>query len=200
MALVFLWVYDWREEKKTMNTNETLIMCREKYGEILDRQGKFAAIRPSILAGIMMRESACGTSSFLDRPGPEGRGDLEIVPGHSPIKIYHGHGLFQIDDRWHRDFIASGKWQDPELITAYVCSLLNSNFNMIRKYTANQDSEDFDLTAAMAASFNCGAGGVLGVIGRNEDIDSRTTGKNYSREVFRFAKIYRELKRERSNL
>jgi hypothetical protein len=178
-----------------MTEKEILNMCREKYGEILDRQGKFAAIRPSILAGIMMRESACGTSSFLDRPGPEGCGDLEIVPGNLPIKIYHGHGLFQIDDRWHQNFIRSGEWKDPERITAYACNLLNSNFNMIRRSMANNDSGDYNLERATVASFNCGAGGMLMVIGRNEDIDSRTTGKNYSREVLRFAKIYRELKR-----
>jgi hypothetical protein len=182
-----------------MNTNETLNMCREKYGEILERQGEFAAIRPSILAGIMMRESACGTSSLLDIPGPEGRGDWEVVRDSNEnviSRVPHGYGLFQIDDRWHREFILSGKWKDPEQSTGYVRNLLNSNLSIIRRYTANQDYEDFDLERGVVASFNCGAGGVIRTLAKGEDIDSRTTGKNYSREVFRYAKIYRELKRE----
>lgn len=58
--------------------------------------------------GILDRETRGGTDTGLDRPGPSGRGDGG-----------HGHGLWQLDDRYHGEFLKKrlpdGRfaWEDP---------------------------------------------------------------------------------------
>jgi hypothetical protein len=68
--------------------------------------GRMHAIDPFLLAAVCLRESGGGV--FLSTGGPDGTGDAG-----------HGHGLMQIDDRAHGDWLkeleadGSPKWADP---------------------------------------------------------------------------------------
>jgi Transglycosylase SLT domain len=130
-----------------------------------------------ILFGIGSRETAWGTSRFLDEPGPGGRGDGG-----------HGRGLMQIDDRWHKPFIASGMWADAFANIEYATGLLASNFKYFRKRGLVDDA----LIAASIAAYNAGAGSVGRAVRKGDDPDSVTTGRDYAADVARRSEWYRE--------
>lgn len=74
------------------------------YAPIMLRVAREEGVDPNLIFALGDRETLWGTSKFLDKPGPEGRGDGG-----------HGYGLMQIDDRdaSNTAFIASGAWRNP---------------------------------------------------------------------------------------
>ena len=169
-----------------MTDLETLEMIREKYGAFLRASAGRHMHREEVLAGIMMRETRGGTSTLLDVPGPAGRGDRD------KNGIYHGHGLCQIDDRWHKEFIASGKWSDPAENIDYGAGVLQSARITLsvwsQRYGFPMDAAE--LERASVAAYNCGAGNVMKAIRAGADVDSRTAHGTYSRSVLDYAVIY----------
>lgn len=128
-----------------------------------------------------MRETWGGESKWLDVPGPGGRGD------HG-----HGHGLMQIDDRSFLEFCKSENWKDPAKNIEFGAHVLAQK----RVYLSQKKSVtgmDFDLERASIAAYNCGEGNVWKSIKAGEPIDSRTTGKDYSKAVLEYAEAYRDL-------
>lgn len=140
-----------------------------------------------LLAPICQRETDGGESKYLDVRGPSGRGDQG-----------HGHGLMQIDDRFHASFIAAigpdgvPLWKKPEWNILYAAEILAGNF----LYFAGSE-------AAAVAAYNGSAkkihdalisAGVL-IPAANEACfeiaDSFTTGKDYSRWVLAKRDLYR---------
>jgi hypothetical protein len=89
-----------------MSETEILQHIRTAYGAIIDAAAGRHRLRSEVMAGIIMCETLGGLSPFLDRRGPEGRGDRDRE-GH-----YHGHGLCQIDDRSFPQFCAGPDWKD----------------------------------------------------------------------------------------
>jgi hypothetical protein len=73
-------------------------------------------VDPLVLAAILERESRGGEA--LDPPGPAGLGDGG-----------HGHGLMQIDDRWHVPFIATGLWAEPAFALLYGARILRQGLD-----------------------------------------------------------------------
>jgi hypothetical protein len=128
-----------------------------------------------ILLGVGSRETAWGTSRFLDQRGPGGRGD------HG-----HGHGLMQIDDRSHGLYINSGMWADAASNIAYGASVLLQSYAYLRR----KDVVDPVLTRAALAGYNAGPGRVLQAISKGRDCDDITTGRDYGRDVLRRAEWY----------
>ena len=165
-----------------MTDLETLEMIRLTYGSFLRASAGRHMHREEVLAGIMMRETRGGTSTLLDIPGPAGKGD------HG-----HGHGLMQIDDRWHKEFIASGKWFDPAENIEYGAGVLQSARITLsvwsQRYGFPMDAAE--LERASVAAYNCGAGGVMKSIRAGADVDSRTAHGDYSRSVMDYAITYR---------
>lgn len=162
---------------------ETLKMARDLYGEFIRESAARHGHRPEVIAGIMMRETECGTSPFLDKPGPEGRGDSG-----------HGHGLMQLDDR-DRDnlsFINSGAWKDPKKNIDFGCLKLRQKRLSLKIWFPGLEQED--LERASIAAYNCGQGNVAKSIREGKDFDYRTAHKNYSVNVLLFAQAYKELK------
>lgn len=172
----------------------TLKMIRGTYGAILISVAAQFQHRPEVLAGIMMRESAGGTSPELDTPGPKGRGDLEmkVLPDGTKAKIYHGHGLFQIDDRTFPDFCTGDDWKDPAKNAAKAAADLRDQRTQVCS-----ECSTFKVTATGAqieqmsiAGFNCGADRAVHALRHGEDIDKYTAGGDYSAAVLAFASVY----------
>jgi hypothetical protein len=102
----------------------------------------------------------------------------------------HGRGLFQIDDRSHKDFLgrvgAAGAGKKPPIPKAadHAGSLLASNISFgASKGVAAAGRLKFGLSA-----YNAGAGGALKGLQEHGDPDARTTGGDYGASVLaRFA-------------
>lgn len=126
---------------------------------------RYPWLNASILAAIGSRESGWGR--FLDA---EGKGDFG-----------NGHGIMQIDKRYHAEFINSGKWRDPGANIDYAVN------NVLAKYydTLARDGrlKGFDLLRGAIAAYNTGPGGVLDALDNGLDVDAYTTGKDYSWDV-----------------
>lgn len=131
---------------------------------------------PALLAAICDRETLGGTAKGYTPKGPAGRGDGG-----------HGHGLMQIDDRYHAKFIATGNWSRADANILYAAELLASN---IRRF---HDADPPGAVFCAVAAYNCGCTRVERVLRTyrevpggpsiEEAIDARTTGGNYARDV-----------------
>jgi hypothetical protein len=130
--------------------------------------------RTTIL-GIGSRESAWGTSRLLDIAGPGGRGD------HG-----HGHGLMQIDDRWHATYIETGAWSDAASNIAYGVSVLLDCWRYLRR----KEIRDPVLLRAAIAAYNAGPYRVYQALLRGDDPDRPTTGGDYSKDVLARGRWY----------
>jgi hypothetical protein len=155
-----------------------------------DRLGQYAPellaahlayqVDPLLLAAIMDRETLGGTSKFLDKLGPGGRGDKG-----------HGHGLMQIDDRSHPGFLGAKfmngavLWADPAFNILYAAKLLGHYIRLFKDEVAG------------VASYNAGPGNVRKALARPvgagqtwsterriDRVDSVTAGHDYVRDVF----------------
>jgi Putative peptidoglycan binding domain/Transglycosylase SLT domain len=106
----------------------------------------------------------------------------------------HGRGLFQIDDRSHRSFLASqgaaragGKPPVPEA-ARYAARILRDN----RAFGERKGVRKSDLMKFSVSAYNAGAGGALKGYEAG-DSDLRTTGGDYSRSVLGRHALFREL-------
>jgi len=100
-------------------------------------------VDPLLLAAICQQESAFGTSSLLSQPGPAGTGDGG-----------HGHGLMQIDDRWHADWLGANDWTDPATNIDGGASIFAGD--IVQAEALNLGSDDLTLMAALSA-YNTGS-------------------------------------------
>jgi hypothetical protein len=122
------------------------------------------------------------------------RGDYNQRKGENE-KSYHGFGYTQIDIGSFPEFVKSGKWKDPLECYRMSISVLEGK----RKYLfASGRFKEKDFTQemvhrAITAAYNCGEGNVSKVLREGRDVDLRTHQHNYSKEVWRFRGIYREL-------
>ncbi len=106
----------------------------------------------------------------------------------------HGRGLFQIDDRSHRDFLArsgaagAGGKPPVQVAARYAADLLRWNWDFgERSGVPERDRLHFALSA-----YNAGGGGALAGY-REGDSDKRTTGGDYGRSVLARWAVYQEL-------
>jgi|PlaIllAssembly_1097288.scaffolds.fasta_scaffold1158821_1 hypothetical protein len=163
-----------------MTLEENLTFIKNTYHEmILDATYVWGG-RPEVIAGIMMRETNGGLSPLLDVQGPAGRGDGG-----------HGHGLMQIDDRWHSAFTSSDRWSNPKeniKYGAYVLRVKTQFFEKRQLLLTDITHEQLGI-----ASYNAGESRVLKAFQRGDDPDIVTTHGNYSRMVLQYAEIYRNL-------
>lgn len=120
------------------------------------------------------------------------RGDFTQRPNDKE-KIYHGFSFWQIDIASFPDFITSGKWKDPLQACLKAIDILESKRKYLMAHVADLSGEA--LERATTAAYNCGEGNVTKVLTAEpaQDVDSRTTQKNYSEQVFQFREIYRSL-------
>jgi len=131
---------------------------------------------PAMVAAVIGRES--GGGRLLGKWGnPPDTGD------HG-----HGRGLMQADDRFWKGLLnldATGAeedaWRYPAFNIAFGCWLLKKNMDAISAKFPALDAES--VTGGALAAYNCGLGRVMALIGRGDDVDRHTTGRDYSRDV-----------------
>jgi soluble lytic murein transglycosylase-like protein len=133
--------------------------------------------RPEIIAGIISRESRFGL--ILD---DDGTGDAG-----------HGRGLMQIDDRSFGDWLAKHDWTDPATNIEMGVKILTDKLNFLKKKGVLNDMSAADAEQAAVAAYNCGEGNVLKVIKAGDDIDARTTGRDYSADVLDRAEQFKKI-------
>jgi len=130
-----------------------------------------------ILAAIDSRESRFGLA--LDE---DGLGD-----------VGHGHGEMQIDDRSHAVFCASGRWRDIAASLEYVHkNVIVPAFNYLGDYFSLFGEDYAALFRGAIAAYNCGPGNVRQAMEAGQDVDARTTGKDYSADVIERAMALKE--------
>lgn len=169
-----------------MSDEETLRMIRSEYGAMIDGSAAYHKHRPEVIAGIVMQETAGGTSNLLDTPGPGGRGDRDRN-GH-----YHGHGLGQIDDRSFPEFCADPSlWADANNNIRMIGSVLSAK----RRYISAKlpDLDPAELECYSICAYNCGEGTTVKAIMAGIDPETRTATKDYSGKVLGYAEIYKSL-------
>lgn len=159
-----------------------------KYADEMLIAGREWDVNPFLLAAIMDRESHFG-ATLSPANDPAGTGDGG-----------HGRGLMQIDDRSHKDFIASGKWKDPLENIRYGASVLAGNIAFFKRSSAGPGdprplSGDALLKAAVA-SYNTGAGNVLKSLKAGHDPDTTTAHGNYASDVLGKLARYTEAARQ----
>lgn len=131
-----------------------------------------------LIAGLIDRETLAGTSKYLDKPGPAGRGDGG-----------HGHGLAQIDDRFHPSFLGA---HDGAGVPLWALPEFNILYGVARVLVPNLHALAGSVPAAVA-SYNAGLSRVRGALhsialpGNDADVlalvDPLTQGGNYASDV-----------------
>ena len=155
-----------------------------QYAADIDEAAQKHGIPAEYICGVGSRESLWGLD--LRPRGPAGTGDWAPRNGRMPPDgLGWGRGLMQIDYASH-PFAQTGDWRDPAANIAYGGDILGQNYDYFRQ--ARYPGVD-PLRAAIAA-YNCGIGNVEHAIQAGEDVDARTTGRNYSQDVFRRAAMF----------
>ncbi|XP_078515709.1 lysozyme g-like [Lissotriton helveticus] len=138
----------------------------QKYKGLIESVAREKNVQVGIIAGIMSRESRAGAALN------QGWGD-------------HGNafGLMQVDKRYHTP---RGGWDSREHISQ-ATGILVDMITAIQKRCSDWTSEQ-QLKGGIAA-YNCGPNGVS----KNyNDVDSSTTGRDYSNDVVARAQWYQQ--------
>lgn len=153
------------------------------------------------LAAIAMRETGGLIAKRLSEGGdklPSGRqlnviaglmtGDYSQRPGEKE-KRYHGFGFWQADIGSFPAFVNSGNWKDPAKACAFAIQVLEDKRHWLKAHI--DDFKGNDLDRCITAAYNCGEGAVRGSLNEGHDIDARTTGHDYSKNVWEFRELYK---------
>lgn len=148
------------------------------------------------LAGIIMRETGLLIARYVpQKMKPEVihtlmRGDYSQRDGEKE-KTHHGYGYPQIDIASYPLFVKSGDWKDPFKALRMAVAVLEEKRKYLEPMFPNVKGDS--LQRAITAAYNCGQGNVAKVLKDGLDIDARTHGKDYSREVWRYRAIFNSL-------
>jgi hypothetical protein len=107
------------------------------------------------------------------------------------LPMYHGYSFFQIDIASYPEFVKSGEWKDPLLSANKAISVLEGKRKYLQSKFKLLGGESLD--RAITAAYNTGEGNVKNSIIAGKDVDSTTTGHDYSKAVFGYRSIYRNI-------
>lgn len=127
-------------------------------------------VRPAAVAGILSRETRGLPAYFIGDHG-------------------HGHGPMQIDDRSFPAICQeyrAGKKTNEEMIS-FGAQVLRQKAMFLRQ---NPRVPHTILEQAAIAAYNCGEGRVQRIILSGKNIDSATTGGNYSADILERAVFF----------
>jgi hypothetical protein len=173
-------------------------------GAIAEAKKKNPALlyTPDWLAGIAYRE----TGGLINKYGNVGtkpeimhtimRGDFSKRTGEKEAS-FHGYGYWQIDIGSFPEFVKSGDWKDPLKCCIKAIDVLEGKRLYLESKLPKLGGED--LQRAITAAYNCGEGNVTKVLLAGQDVDTRTTGHNYSAEVWQRRSFYKQIVTELSN-
>lgn len=165
---------------------DVLAKAKAKTPDLLYTEDWLAAITCRETGGLIARysnEPLSDVSTLM-------RGDYSQRHGETE-KSYHGFGFWQADIASFPAFVRSGDWKDPNKACFMAISILEGKRAYLQPHFPQLAGED--LARAITAAYNCGEGNVAKVLKAGENIDSRTTGKDYSKEVWEFREIYNSL-------
>lgn len=164
--------------------NPDLLYTEDWLGAIACREtGELIAKRISQAGNV-------ASGNILNVIAPVMRGDFSQRPGEKEAG-YHGFGFWQADIVSFPAFVKSGNWKDPALACAMAIDILEGKREYLQPHFPALAGDP--LARAMTAAYNCGEGNVRDVLNEQHDIDIRTTGKNYSAQVWEFRQIYQTL-------
>ncbi|XP_029537891.2 lysozyme G-like [Oncorhynchus nerka] len=136
------------------------------YKSIIKRVGHNHGVEPSIIAGIISRETRAGTGAGL----VNGWGDNG-----------NAFGLMQVDKNWH---VPLGRWDSEEHLSQATGILVGIIGSVQRKFPSW--TKEQQLRGGLAA-YNVG----LDNVHCYSRVDERTTGRDYSMDVLTRAQFYR---------
>lgn len=156
-----------------------------KYRAWIEEAAGHYHLTPSLLCAIGSRESRWGLA--LKPVGAAGTGDFHQRPPQPRVNRStalppdgggFGRGLMQIDYDWH-EFARTGAWRSPRDNIFYACDVLQKAQQVFvrEKITAEMQ------TRAMIAAYNGGVTNTLNALRAGLDVDTNTTGKDYSKDV-----------------
>lgn len=155
-----------------------------KYQSFIEEAARSYGFQPSVICGIGSRESHWGLA--LKPSGPSGRGDFarrrpkgDRKTAEPPDGPGYGRGLMQIDYDSH-EFARGKKWPIPRENIMYGGKVLNDARAYLR---GRVELSTEQMLRAILASYNGGAGAALRALKAGKDVDSITTGNDYSRDV-----------------
>ncbi|XP_055768050.1 lysozyme g-like isoform X2 [Salvelinus fontinalis] len=148
--------HEMAEELKHMN----------KYKSIIKRVGRNHGVAPSVIAGIISRETRAGTGAGLDN----GWGDNG-----------NAFGLMQVDKNYHRP---RGRWDSEEHLSQATGILVDIIGSVQKKFPSW--TEEQQLRGGLAA-YNKG----LDNVHSYSEVDKNTTGGDYSKDVLARAQFYK---------
>ncbi len=108
-------------------------------------------------------------------------------------KKYHGFGFWQIDIDSFAAFVASGKWTNAFETSKMAVKVLNEKRNFLIGKGWQQHTDAVTFERAVTAAYNCGQGNVDKAFRNGQDVDFYTFSADYSKEVFRYRNIYKNL-------
>lgn len=167
----------------TSDLRRDLAEANKYLTEILDA-AQSLNVEPELICAIGSRESNWGQGSDMRPKGPQGTGDWAprnpdrwgyAMP---PDGLGWGRGLMQIDYA-QSDFGKTGNWKDPAANIRFGTEELASNISHFKA----APRAGVDPLAAAVAAYNCGRGNVERAIARGINVDSYTTGHDYSKDV-----------------
>lgn len=157
---------------------------------------------PDWLVGITYRETGVLIARYASQGmKPEDihtlmRGDYSQRPGEKE-KSHHGYGYTQIDIASFPEFVKSGKWKDPLQCYLMAIDVLEGKRKYIEPHLPKLGGDD--LQRAITAAYNCGEGNVYKALSAGNDVDSRTTGHDYSKDVWQRRNFYKQIVSELNN-
>lgn len=107
-------------------------------------------------------------------------------------KQYHGFGFWQIDIGSYPEFVKSGDWKDPLKTCIKAVDVLESKRTYITTKMPGLAGDA--LERAITASYNCGEGNVFKALINHKDVDFYTFNHDYSKAVWDFREMYKDLK------
>lgn len=118
------------------------------YADIIKRVSQAKGVSPLLLAMFGYSETRWGTGAGYSPKGAAGKGDSG-----------HGHGIFQIDDRSHADWLSTNAWWDAEVNAGKALDIYKSNLKFFSgRGTIKGHVEDglVKYSATVAPRFNLG--------------------------------------------
>jgi len=143
-----------------------------KHWDIFNEIGMQYQIDPALLAAIASRESGIG----------------QLLDGEHKGDSGHGHGWMQIDDRSFGGWLKSAAWWIPKVNVEQGAKVLKEKIKQVMNYGA---PADLALQIGLAG-YNQGAWGAWQDYKKYGDPDKTTTGRNYSKDVFKRAELIRQ--------
>lgn len=179
-------ILSWIKKNLGPIMQEGIAAAREKNPDLLYTEDWLGAICCRETGGLIARypnASLSGVSSVM-------RGDYSQRKGETE-KSYHGFGFWQADIASFPAFVRSGDWKDPKKACSMAISILEGKQQYLQHRFPHLAGDD--LERAITAAYNCGEGNVGKQLTAGLDIDGRTAGHDYSKSVWEFRAIYRNL-------